>query len=68
MKNNIKTLMDEGSMSKLQYGTVLICFLMNILDGMDVLVISYCAPAISKAWNIGPEALGMVFSLSLIHI
>jgi benzoate transport len=65
MKNNIKTLMDESPMSKLQYGTVLICFLMNILDGMDVLVISYCAPAISKAWNIGPEALGMVFSSGL---
>ncbi len=38
---------------------------MNILDGMDVLVISYCAPAIAEAWNISPEALGVVFSAGL---
>jgi len=38
---------------------------MNIFDGMDVLIISYCAPAISNSWNIGPEALGVVFSAGL---
>ncbi len=38
---------------------------MNMLDGMDVLVISYTAPAIAKAWSIGPEALGVVFSSGL---
>lgn len=65
MNKNLKTSLELGSMSNLQYGTVLICFLMNILDGMDVMVISYCAPAISKAWNIGPEALGIVFSSGL---
>jgi len=32
---------------------------------MDVLIISYCAPAISNSWNIGPEALGVVFSAGL---
>jgi len=38
---------------------------MNILDGMDVLVISYCAPAIANAWNVSSEALGAVFSAGL---
>tara|TARA_B110000879_G_scaffold7969_1_gene10165 strand:- start:3508 stop:4725 length:1218 start_codon:yes stop_codon:yes gene_type:complete len=38
---------------------------MNIFDGMDVLIISYCAPAISNSWNLGPEALGVVFSAGL---
>ena len=38
---------------------------MNILDGMDVLVISYCAPAIAQSWNVSPEALGAVFSAGL---
>ena len=52
-------------MSKLQYTTIFVCFLMNILDGMDVLVISYCAPAIAKSWSVGPEALGAVFSAGL---
>jgi len=38
---------------------------MNILDGMDVLVISYCAPAIAQSWSVSPETLGMVFSAGL---
>ena len=60
-----KTLLDKGSISPLQYATILVCFLMNILDGMDVLVISYCAPSIAKSWEVGPEALGIVFSAGL---
>ncbi|GLU43953.1 MFS transporter [Muricauda sp. NBRC 101325] len=38
---------------------------MNILDGTDVLVISYSAPAIADSWNVSPEALGVVFSAGL---
>lgn len=38
---------------------------MNLLDGMDVSVISYTAPSIAKAWDISPQALGTVFSAGL---
>lgn len=57
--------LNEQSITKLQYITIMICFLMNVLDGMDVLIISYCAPAIATSWQIGPEALGIVFSVGL---
>jgi MFS family permease len=46
--------------------TILICFLMNMLDGMDVMVVSYAAPNISKAWGIGSQSLGIVFSAGLL--
>jgi benzoate transport len=39
---------------------------MSVLDGMDVLVISYCAPAIAEDLNLGPKTLGFVFSAGLI--
>ncbi|TAE23007.1 MAG: MFS transporter [Cytophagales bacterium] len=39
---------------------------MNMLDGMDVMVISYTAPAIAKDWKIPPTALGLVFSVGLL--
>lgn len=52
--------------TRLQYGTLLLCFLMNMLDGMDVMVISYTAPSIAAAWSVGPEALGIVFSTGLL--
>ena len=53
-------------MSGLQYATVFICFLMNMRDGMDVLVIAYAAPSIAEEWAIGSEALGVVFSAGLL--
>ncbi|MDZ7934672.1 MAG: MFS transporter [Emticicia sp.] len=65
MTFNPKAIIDENPMTALQYSTVFICFLMNMLDGMDVLVISYTAPAIAKAWDISPQALGTVFSAGL---
>jgi benzoate transport len=39
---------------------------MSVLDGMDVLVVSYCAPAIAEDLNLGPKTLGFVFSSGLI--
>jgi MFS transporter, AAHS family, 4-hydroxybenzoate transporter len=65
MTFNPKTNIDQNPMTFVQYSTVLVCFFMNILDGMDVLVISYTAPAIAKNWDISPQALGSVFSAGL---
>jgi benzoate transport len=65
MTFNPKALIDKNPMTGLQYSTIFICFLMNLLDGMDVSVISYTAPAIAKAWDISPQALGTVFSAGL---
>ena len=53
-------------MTGLQYATLAVCFLMNMLDGMDVMVISYTAPSIAKEWAVSPEALGLVFSMGLL--
>ncbi len=57
---------DTGTMKGMQYLTVFICFLMNMLDGMDVLIISFTAPAIAKDWQISPANLGVVFSSGLV--
>jgi len=48
------------------YWIVWVCFICNLLDGMDVLIISYAAPAIANAWNISPANLGIVFSSGLV--
>ncbi|MFM1934340.1 MAG: hypothetical protein RL360_1221 [Bacteroidota bacterium] len=53
-------------MRAIQVLIILICFLCNMLDGMDVLIISYTAPAIAKAWSISPANLGIVFSSGLV--
>ncbi len=66
MSKTNKTLLDSAPISNLQYATIFVCFLMNILDGMDVLVISFCAPAIAEGWGVSKVALGIVFSSGLV--
>jgi MFS transporter, AAHS family, 4-hydroxybenzoate transporter len=63
--SNATSIFDNAKISILQLSTILICFLMNMLDGMDVMVVSYAAPVIAKEWLISPQALGGVFSAGL---
>lgn len=56
---------DEGRWSARQISVVGICFLINMLDGMDVLIMSYIAPALSVDWSISAARLGVVFSAGL---
>lgn len=63
---DVKSIIDSQQMTFIQYSTIFSCFIMNMLDGMDVLVISFSANSISQAWNISPQALGVVFSAALV--
>ena len=49
---DIKSIIDSKKITVLQYATIFICAIMNVLDGMDVLVIAFSASAISKEWAI----------------
>jgi AAHS family 4-hydroxybenzoate transporter-like MFS transporter len=56
----------KSKMTLTHYGIILICFLMNMCDGMNVMVISYTANAITSAWKINPSGFGVVFSAGLL--
>jgi benzoate transport len=49
-----------------QVRIVALCFGLNMLDGADLLVMSFIAPVLSTAWSISPEKLGVLFSASLL--
>lgn len=53
------------SWSSLRIIIVALCFVLNAIDGMDVVILSYIAPVMSADWQLSPEKLGMVFSASL---
>ena len=63
---NTATFIQGSKMTTIQYVTIFICFLMNMLDGMDVLVIAFTAPTISDEWAVSPKELGVVFSSALM--
>lgn len=43
-----------------------LCFVINMVDGMDVVIMSYIAPALATDWGVPPEELGIVFSAGLL--
>jgi benzoate transport len=43
-----------------------ICFLLNIIDGYDVLAMSFAAPVLAEDWQLAPTRLGIVFSAGLL--
>ena len=49
-----------------QLMVMFIGFVINMLEGVDILVIAYTPPAISREWNLSPEALGVVLSAALM--
>ena len=51
--------------SRLQIGAVATCFILNMLDGMDILMMSYLAQSIATEWSVGAAALGVVFSAAI---
>ncbi|MFM5886264.1 MAG: MFS transporter [Novosphingobium sp.] len=44
---------------------ILLCFILNMVDGMDVLIITYIAPGLQKSWGVSPAQLSIVFSAGL---
>lgn len=42
-----------------------LCFAINMVDGMDVVIMSYIAPALGRDWGVAADAMGVVFSAGL---
>src|SRR5262249_55129806 len=52
--------------SPLQVCVVGLCFIVNAIDGMDVLVLFYVAPTLQPGWGIGSGELGALFSVGIL--
>jgi len=63
---DIKTRLLERPMAFYQILAVAIGVLVNMMDGFDLLAISFAGPAIDREWMIGEERLGALFSIGLI--
>ncbi len=66
MSSELTAQIRSGRISTLQIIIIASCVVLNAIDGIDVLSISYTAPVISRAWHISSTELGIVFSAGLI--
>ena len=64
-KPDLKTLIDDSPMSPFQVLMVAICFILNMNDGIDVLVVSFTGSELVREWNLSKSELGYVFSAGL---
>ena len=65
IQNKYKSLIDSNSMSVYQIIIVAICFILNMNDGIDVLIVSFSSADIIKEWTLSKAEMGYVFSTGL---
>lgn len=57
---------NQGKITSMQIGVIAICWIINMLDGFDVLAIAYAAPTITEEWGLASGQLGVVLSAGLV--
>ncbi|MET9514871.1 MFS transporter [Streptomyces sp. NPDC002994] len=63
---SLRAALDEGPMSRFQWGAIAVCVLLNMLDGFDVLVMAFTGKAVSSEWALSPSQLGLLLSAGLV--
>src|SRR5258706_13975345 len=48
-----------------QLRIVVICILITMIDGYEVLVMAFVAPHLAKAWEVGPVEIGYLLSAGI---
>lgn len=43
-----------------------LCFVLNMVDGVNIFTLTYVAPALEKHFSVGPEQFAVVFSAGLV--
>src|SRR6202011_17903 len=63
---DIRQLVAKSPMSAHQIAAIVVCVGLNMLDGFDVLVMSFTAAGVSAEWQLSGAQLGMLFSAGLV--
>ena len=61
----VRARIDEGPVAPLMWLVILLGFLLNLADGIDVVAMSVTAPSVAKAWGLERSMLGPLFSSAL---
>lgn len=54
------------TMNSFQWFAIIICVLLNVIDGFDVMVMAFTANAVSTEWALSGAQLGTLFSAGLL--
>ena len=63
---NIASQVEQGAMSHFQVAAIMLCMIINMMDGFDVLVIAFTAPSIAAEWGLSASMVGVLLSSGLL--
>lgn len=66
MARSLRAEVDTGRMSGFQWTAVAVCWLLNVLDGFDVLVMAFTGQAVQSEWGLSGAQLGLLLSAGLV--
>ena len=62
---NVRETIVSQPMSWFQVGVVITCLFICMIDGFEVLVMAFVAPALGKAWRLNPVQIGYILSAGI---
>ena len=65
MQRNVLNEINQNPMSRYQWFVILICILLNVIDGFDVMVMAFTAPSVSAEWSLTGAQIGILLSAGL---
>ncbi|WP_206019504.1 MFS transporter [Pseudomaricurvus alkylphenolicus] len=66
MQVDLQRSIQQSPMSPFQVRAIVICLMINMLDGFDVLVMAFTAASVSKEWGLQDSHLGILLSAGLV--
>src|SRR5262245_47545676 len=66
MDSDPRHMLRESRMTSFQLVVILLCVTLNMVDGFDVLAMSFTAPLVAREWNVDPATLGVLLSAGLV--
>ncbi|MFC1720285.1 MFS transporter [Pseudomonadota bacterium] len=57
---------DHQPMSRYQVVAIIVCTIINMMDGFDVLVVAFTAPSLAVDWELSATAIGALLSAGLV--
>ncbi|WP_075181827.1 aromatic acid/H+ symport family MFS transporter [Pantoea sp. 1.19] len=65
---DVRALINSRPLSRYQKRIIALCFIIVALDGLDIALMGFIAPALKVAWGVDHQQLGMVISAALIGL
>ena len=63
---SLRQIIDAAPMGALQWRAIALCFFINMVDGIDVLVMAFTASAVAKDWQLTQIAVGWLLSAGIV--